>query len=82
LTCTGFDLDFELPDKILLAGYPITEIAIAYEPRTAAEGKKIRPRDGLRAVLVMLRDRLGLSPVWKEPVTGPRPRPESAERTI
>ena len=40
LTTTDFNLDFELPDKILLAGYGILEIPISYDPRTYAEGKK------------------------------------------
>jgi glycosyltransferase involved in cell wall biosynthesis len=66
LTSSGFDLDFELPDKILLSGNEILEIPINYEPRTYEDGKKIKPLDGLRALNVMLRDRLGLSPVWKE----------------
>lgn len=65
LTCSGFDLDFELPDKILLSGNKIIEIPIHYNPRTYDEGKKIKARDGLKAILIMLRDRLGLSAVWK-----------------
>jgi dolichol-phosphate mannosyltransferase len=66
LTCSGFDLDFELPDKILLSGNEIHEIPIQYDPRTYAEGKKIQTRDGLWAMIIMLRDRLGLTPLWKE----------------
>lgn len=66
LTCAGFDLDFELPDKLLLAGYDILEIPINYDPRTYAEGKKIKSRDGLKAMLIMFRDRLGLSPIFKK----------------
>ncbi|NDJ36957.1 MAG: glycosyltransferase family 2 protein [Chloroflexi bacterium] len=62
----SFDLDFELPDKLLLAGIDIEEVPISYNPRTYAEGKKIKPRDGLEAFRVMLRDRLGLSRVWKD----------------
>lgn len=65
LTCTSFDLDTEIPDKILLAGHEIVEIPISYSPRTYAEGKKITIQDGLRSIVVMLRDRLGLSPVYK-----------------
>lgn len=57
LTGTGFDLDFELTDKILRAGHSIVEVPITYRPRTVAEGKKIRPWDGLRALWVILRDR-------------------------
>jgi glycosyltransferase involved in cell wall biosynthesis len=65
LVCTGFDLDFELVDKILLAGHDIREVAIDYSPRTYQEGKKIKVSDGLRGLRVMLRDRLGLSPALK-----------------
>lgn len=62
----SFDLDFELPAKILLAGHQIQEIPISYQPRTYEEGKKIGARDGLEALLVMLRDRLGLTPVFNK----------------
>jgi glycosyltransferase involved in cell wall biosynthesis len=57
LTGTGFDLDFELTDKLLRAGYEIVEIPITYRPRTVEEGKKIRPWDGLWALRVIIRDR-------------------------
>jgi glycosyltransferase involved in cell wall biosynthesis len=65
LTTTNFNLDFELPDKILLAGHEILEIPITYNPRTYEEGKKIKTSDGIRALFIMLRDRLGLTPVLK-----------------
>lgn len=70
LTTTDFNLDFELPDKILLAGHDIIEIPITYNPRTYAEGKKIKTRDGLRALLTMLRDRLGMTAVLKPEPAG------------
>ena len=57
LVGSGFDLDFELPDKLLLAGYEIKEVPISYAPRTVEEGKKIRPWDGLWALRVIIRDR-------------------------
>jgi glycosyltransferase involved in cell wall biosynthesis len=57
LTGSGFDLDFELPDKLLRAGYEILEVPISYTPRTVEEGKKIRPWDGLWALRVIIRDR-------------------------
>lgn len=66
LTCRGFDLDFELPDKILLSGHEIIEIPINYDPRTYAEGKKIKASDGFKAMLIMLRDRFGLSRVMRK----------------
>ncbi len=61
----GFDLDFELPAKLLMAGYQIEEIPISYSPRSYEEGKKIGARDFLQASWAMLRVRLGLSPVFK-----------------
>lgn len=61
----NFDLDFELPAKILLAGHRIEEIPITYKPRTYEEGKKIGARDFIEATWSMLRVRLGLSPVFK-----------------
>ncbi len=66
LTCTGFDLDFELPDKLLLSGHDIEELPIKYNPRTYADGKKITVIDGLKGLQIMLRDRLGLSPVLRQ----------------
>lgn len=70
----GFDLDFELPNKLLLANVPIEEVPITYNPRTYDEGKKITVLDGLNAFIVMLRDRLGLSRVWKsEPLNISQP---------
>jgi dolichol-phosphate mannosyltransferase len=68
LTTTDFNLDFELPDKILLSGHEILEIPISYRPRTYAEGKKIKTSDGIKALLIMVRDRLGLTPVLKKDV--------------
>ena len=68
LVTTHFNLDFELPDKILLSGHDILEIPISYNPRTYAEGKKIKTSDGIKALLTMVRDRLGLTPVLKKDV--------------
>ena len=65
LTTSDFNLDFELPDKILLSGHEILEIPISYDPRTYAEGKKITMMDGFRALLTMFKDRLGFTPVFK-----------------
>ena len=63
--------DFELPDKLLLAGIDIIEVPISYNPRTYDEGKKIKVTDGLQAFVVILRDRLGLSPIWKKGIEIP-----------
>jgi len=56
LRCSGFDLDFELSDKLGKYGYRIAEIPITYRPRSFAEGKKIRAKDGLLAVAQILKD--------------------------
>lgn len=68
LTTTDFNLDFELPNKILLAGHKIDEVPISYNPRTYEEGKKIGLRDGITATMTILRDRLGLTAVLKQNV--------------
>ncbi len=57
LTCAGFDLDFELTDKLLKNGYQIVEVPFSYEPRSFEEGKKIRAKDGLKAFFTIIRDR-------------------------
>jgi glycosyltransferase involved in cell wall biosynthesis len=72
LTTTDFNLDFELPGKIMLSGHEILELPITYDPRTYAEGKKITIRDGLAGILTMLRDRFGFSPVLKQDVARPQ----------
>ncbi|MCA9957395.1 MAG: hypothetical protein KC443_00085, partial [Anaerolineales bacterium] len=75
LSLTGFNLEFELTDKILLAGHQILEVPISYDPRTYAEGKKITVRDGFKVIMTMMRDRLGFSPVYKKGVAIPTTHP-------
>lgn len=58
LTCSGFDLDFEISNKLALATKKISEVPIEFEPRTYQEGKKIRYKDGIQAFLRIIRDRL------------------------
>ncbi len=53
----GFETDHELTAKLMRAGVCIVEVPISYRPRTAAEGKKIKARDGLLAVWTLLRFR-------------------------
>ena len=79
LTTTDFNLDFELPDKILLSGHEILEIPISYDPRTYAEGKKITSMDGFRALVTMLRDRLGVTPVLKSSIATAVPDSASSQ---
>ena len=57
LRCSGFDLDFELSNKLGKFGYRVAEIPITYRPRSYAQGKKIRAKDGLIALSQILKDR-------------------------
>jgi dolichol-phosphate mannosyltransferase len=63
LSCNGFDLDFEMAAKLEMEarrrGLRIVEVPISYNPRTVAEGKKIRWQDGLKAVATLWRTRFG-----------------------
>ncbi len=54
---SSFDLDFELPCKLLKRSHSIAEVPVSYKPRTIAEGKKIRWTDGLHALAVIVRER-------------------------
>jgi len=59
LSSYDFDLDFELPCKLLKQGHEIKEVPIAYHPRTAAQGKGIVGlkafRTGFRVLWIYLR---------------------------
>jgi glycosyltransferase involved in cell wall biosynthesis len=58
LGTSGFDLDFELPCKIIKHGYEIAEVPIAYHPRGFEEGKKINAfRDGFRSLWAIVKTR-------------------------
>jgi len=58
LRAVGFDFEPEITAKLLLAGYRIEEVPIAYSPRRLDEGKKIRWVDGLDAAYILLKCRL------------------------
>jgi dolichol-phosphate mannosyltransferase len=60
LAGSGFELDFEIAARLLRADCRIVELPIRYEPRSLAQGKKIRPVDGFRAVKQLLLLRFGL----------------------
>ncbi|MFN8598163.1 MAG: glycosyltransferase family 2 protein [Anaerolineae bacterium] len=57
LTGSAFELDFELPCKLLKHKHAIAEVPVSYKPRTVEEGKKIRWTDGLHALAVIVRER-------------------------
>ena len=53
----GFETDHEITAKLIRRGISIQEVPIGYSPRSVAEGKKIRLRDGFLAVWTLLRFR-------------------------
>ena len=58
LRAKRFEFCEEATAKTLKLGYPIREIPIHYHPRTLSEGKKIGVRDGIVAILTILKCRL------------------------
>ena len=57
LRTSGFETDHEITAKLIRTGHRIAEVPIAYFPRGAEEGKKIKATDGLIAVWTLLRFR-------------------------
>ena len=58
LHCKRFEFCSEVTAKLRKRGYIIHEVPIRYTPRSLAEGKKIRFRDGWMSVWTLLRLRL------------------------
>lgn len=54
LRCERFEFCPEITAKICRMGIPIQEVPIRYQPRSRAEGKKIRFRDGLEAMATLV----------------------------
>ncbi|MCP4544694.1 MAG: glycosyltransferase family 2 protein [Chloroflexi bacterium] len=63
LNDADFDLDYELPCKLLKLGHGIQEIAVAYHPRTVEQGKKLAGwhafHTGFRWLWIILKIRFG-----------------------
>jgi len=59
LRALRFEIEPELAASFLLGGWRIVEVPVAYQPRSAQEGKKIRWTDGIDAVKTLVRLRLG-----------------------
>jgi hypothetical protein len=58
LRANRFDTDAEITARLLRLGYRIHEIPITYYARNREEGKKVTWRDGVRALVTMIRIRL------------------------
>jgi glycosyltransferase involved in cell wall biosynthesis len=70
LEARGFEVDPEITAKLLRMGYRIHEVPVDYVARSRAEGKKIRPSDGVKALGVLLRHRF-----WRPTHLAPAARP-------
>ena len=66
LESNRFDIEPEITAKLLLSGHRIVERPVVFNPRSKAEGKKIKWRDGLHAVAVLAGYRLR----WRPPAPG------------
>lgn len=64
LECRRFEFCPEVTAKLCRMGEKIAEVPIAYAPRTAGEGKKIRHADGWLAIWTLLRYRFTLRARW------------------
>ncbi len=57
IKCDRFGVEPEMTAKIARAGWRIYEVGISYSGRTYAEGKKITWKDGIKAILTIIRFR-------------------------
>ena len=57
LECNRFDIEPEITAKLLRAGHRIVERPVRFEPRSRAQGKKIGWKDGVQAIVVLVRYR-------------------------
>ena len=53
LTADRFDIEPEITARLLRQGHRIREMPVRFDPRSRAQGKKIRWRDGIRALQVL-----------------------------
>ena len=57
LTASRFDIEPQITARLLRGGHRIHELPVRFAPRSRAEGKKIKWRDGVSALQVLLRER-------------------------
>jgi dolichol-phosphate mannosyltransferase len=58
LKCRKFEFCPEVTAKVAKRGILIKEVPIAYNPRSISEGKKIRWRDGVKAIWTLIKYRV------------------------
>ena len=49
---------YRIPARVLRGGHRIHELPVKFDPRSRAQGKKIGWRDGVRAIQVLLAERI------------------------
>ncbi len=54
----GFEADYLFIGEVAVNGYEIVEVPISHTPRSVEEGKKIRYKDGIRSMALLLKHRL------------------------
>jgi len=64
LEARGFELEPEITAKVLRMGHRIYEVPVDYAARSRAEGKKLKPSDGLKALVALAKYR-----TWRPPQT-------------
>ena len=57
LEANRFEIEPEITAQIIRSGFSITEVPITYRPRTKFEGKKIKWKDGVKALATLLKYR-------------------------
>jgi hypothetical protein len=72
LDANRFDIEPQITARLLRRGYRIHELPVKFDPRSRAQGKKIGWRDGVRALEVLLKERLRRSAGSRIPDPGSR----------
>lgn len=57
LRANRFDIEPEITARLLKRGYRILELPVVFDARSRAQGKKIRWRDGVHAVRMLVQER-------------------------
>jgi glycosyltransferase involved in cell wall biosynthesis len=57
LQANRFDIEPEITARLLKRGHRILELPVVFDARSRAQGKKIRWRDGVHAIRMLLRER-------------------------
>jgi hypothetical protein len=58
LDANRFDIEPQITARVLRTGHRILELPVRFDARTRAQGKKIGWRDGVRAVQVLVQERV------------------------